>query len=195
MREKSHELAIGGIFAAVFIVISLLFVADVRAAQSIMQLLKVVTVAVYAGRARKQYVPIFAVATICIGLMLLPLNVSIIYNIPAMIYGIALSWFITFKRRVWGCTCSFIVNSIVIVYEYLFLYLIIGQNMFVVTKDLLFSMSSNVHIAGGIVNLIKENIIALTILFLLMDSLVSSVFVYYVTNMFCKRIGRFRENT
>lgn len=169
---------------ALFISLSIIFSTDVRAFQTYIEIIKTAIIAVSIRFMPKDLEIVFIPACFITCLIILPIHQTLIYNIPSLIGG----WTIGRhdSANVKGFMIFFIVNTLMILYEFTIYNALIGMNLFLVyfqvASGVLFRTFGS-HVSDSVMHFV-------IIVFLLGDSLISSFIIYVFSRAIIKQVQK-----
>ena len=173
---KTKDVAFGGIMIAMFVAISMVFSADIRVMQTYLEILKTVIAAVCVRFISDKASIVFLIACFCVCLILLPIQTTIIYNVPSLIGGFAIG---RMKKRMRfpEFIIFFVVNTIMIFYEFWVYGIFMQTNLFEMYT------SGALDIVNGIINVSVSDFLTkmIFIMFILGDSAFSSLVIFNVS--------------
>lgn len=177
------DITLGGLLIALFISLNFVFGMDVRLIQTYLEIPKTAIVAIYSSSTTRSSKAVFLGACLLTSFLTLPIQVTLIYNIPCMIGGLVI-----------GCSrfdlkcflVYFAYNSFSIAYEF-YLYLIfVNQNLFNLyvedTASLLRKMTGFDFAGNGLM--------AAFVIFLLLDSAFSSAIIFAASHILMRRLNK-----
>lgn len=169
---KAKSIATGGVFAALYAAVSYIFAADVRQFQTIIIILKILIVAYYAYDVGSREKIVFGLGAVLLSMMLVPVSIAIVYNIPSVFLGITLSNVIKWNKKIVGWLLYVLLNMFFLLYEFVVCYLFSGLNI------LSSYMSASVKVQ------------ILLILYMLLNNMFSASFTYFVVYKFMYKMKR-----
>ena len=183
---KSKDIAICGLMIAIYVVISFVFIADVRFVQTFIEVVKTAVIAVCIRKFsshKNSIIFLFACYMVC--LITLPINQTIIHGVPCLIGGYVIG--IQKERfKVRGFFMFFFINTLMIVYEFLLYNAIMGINLFSTYKNGLTDILTEVL---GI-NISSVFLSIFFVLLVLVDSVFSSVIIYVFSSYVIKQTDK-----
>ena len=187
---KTKDIAMGGVMIALFVAVGLAFNVDVRAIQTYAEIIKIAVIAVCIRLfIPPKYSVVFLCACFSVCLMVLPIQQTIIYNVPCLIGG----YVIGKNRKRYSVAKDFLifflVNTIMIVYEFALYNVLMDINLFLSYREGLASLIFDIF--GVEVTQSKLNIFFL--LSIIGDSLFSSAIIYGFSVLLIRQMGRIRK--
>ena len=179
------EIALGGLFIAIFISLNYLFGINARVIQTYLEIPKTAIAALYCSRTTKSGRRTFFAACLLTSLVLLPIQVTAIYNIPCLIGGFVIG---RSKRSLKSYLLYFICNTLFVVYE-IYLHLILAnQNLF----SLYFADAASLFKEITGIEFTGQGPIVISLIFLIVDSAFSSAVIFFVSHFLMRRLDNTR---
>lgn len=187
---KVKDVAFGGIMIAMFVVIGMVFSADIRVMQTYLEILKTVIVAVSVRFISDKASIVFLMACFGICLILLPIHTTIIYNVPSLVGGFVIGR-MKKRMRFSEFIIFFAVNTIMIFYEFLVWGFFMQTNLFEIYT------AGASDIVNGVINVPVSGFLAkiVFILFILGDSVLSSFVIFVVSKFAIRRFETLQNKT
>ena len=182
---KINAIVLGGIMIAVFILIGIVFNIDYRPIQTYIEAVKIIVIAVSVRKlASIKNIIVFLTACLAICLFVLPTYQTLIYNIPSMICGFVIG-FIKDNKKIRKFLLLFLINTIMIVYEFVLSYVFLSVNLFSIYKS---GMAEMLHFFNIDLNSMIIN--AIFVGFMVCDSVFSSGIIYLLSCVIFGRIDK-----
>lgn len=185
MRAK--DLAIGGVMIALFTAVSFAFNNDVRAIQTYAEIIKIAIIAVCI----QLFIPqkhslVFLCACAAVCLIVLPIQQTLIYNIPCLISGYTIG-----KKRkqhilIKDFLIFFGVNTLMTAYEFVLYNAIMGTNLFLTYRD---ELATTIFDMLGF-EITQSNVNILFAFVFLGDSFFSSIVIYAFSTFLIRQLNR-----
>ena len=173
---KTKDIAFGGIMIAVFVAIGMVFNVDIRVMQTYLEILKTVIAAVCVRFISDKASIVFLIACFCVCLILLPIQTTVIYNVPSLIGGYTIG---RMKKRMRfpDFIVFFVVNTIMIFYEFWVYRIFMQTNLFEIYT------SGALDIVNWIINVSVPGFLTKIFfgIFILADSAFSSLVIFNVS--------------
>lgn len=171
---------------AIYIVISFVFIADIRFVQTFIEVIKTAVIAVCIRKfSTPKHSIIFLFACYMVCLITLPISQTIIHGVPCLIGGYVIG-VQKEKFKVRGFLLFIFINTLMIVYEFLLYNVIMGINLFATYQDGLVNFLTEILE----INISSAFLSIVFVLLVLLDSVFSSVIIYVFSSYVIKQIDK-----
>ncbi len=183
-------MAYGGLMIASFLAIGLIFRTNIRTVQTYLEVVKTIIIAVFIQNVNRNSCWVFAIACVLSCMIFVSVPDTLIYNVPSIISGCTIGLQKNDRNKIINYMVYFIVNTVLISYEFIMFGLFMRTNLFDLYKDDAAVVLSEVT---GLV--ISESLLqVIFIIFMLFDSAVSSFVIFVLTQIVLKRLDRIRKS-
>lgn len=186
---KTKDIAYGGLMIASFLALGMFFRTNARVVQTYLEIVKTIIVAISIRKMERNSCWIFAVACFLSCLIIIPIPDTIIYNVPSIIGGCVIGTQKNIDKKFRNFMCFFIVNSMLIIYEFLMFGFFMETNLFN-----LYSEQSTV-LLSEIINVdIPDTYFKIVFIgFMILDSAFSSFVIFGLFQMINKKISGIKK--
>lgn len=175
---------------ASFLAIGLIFRINTRVVQTYLEVVKTIIIAVFIRNMSRNSWWVFAIACVLSCMIFVSVPETLIYNVPSIIGGCTIGIQKDYRNKIINYVVYFIVNTILISYEFVMFGLFMGTNLFDLYKDDAAVVLSEVT---GIV--ISESLLqVIFILFMLFDSAATSFVIFVLTQIILKRLDKINNS-
>lgn len=182
---KTRDVAFGGLMVSTVLTIGLVFRGNIRTVQTYLEIIKTIIVALAIRNISPKGRYVFGATCICSCLILLPIQDTLIYNVPSVIGGYVIGIQKNSKKHITNFLVFFFVNTLMIVYEFFVFGFFMQTNLFIEYKGQAARILQ--QITKGC---ITENIVMVTfVLFLLADSAFSSFVIFELSQLVLKKVN------
>lgn len=171
---------------SIYIVISFVFIADVRLIQTFTEVIKTSVIALCIRKfssIKHSIIFLFACYMVCI--ITLPISQTFIYGIPCLICGCVIG-IQKGKSKIRGFFSVFLINTLMIVYEFWLYNLIMEINLFEAYQNGLADVLTDILE----INISSEFFSIVFVLLILADSAFSSVITYAFSTFVIKQVDK-----
>lgn len=182
---KTKDIAYGGLMIALFLALGLVFRNNTRVVQTYLEIVKIIIVAVFIRRVRRKNWWIYAMACLLSCLIFVSVSETLIYNVPSIIGGCVIGLQRENVGKVRNYMIFFVVNSIMIVYEFTMYGFFMQTNLFALYSEQL--ASTLVELTNGMIS--QMFLQGLFVLFMICDSAFSSLVIYILSQIILKKIN------
>lgn len=132
---KTKDVAFGGMMIALFMAIGFLFRGNIRTVQTYLEILKTIVVAVAVRYISPKARRVYPIACFASSLILTPIYEALIYNVPSIIGGYIIGIQREKVKQIVNYFVFFLINSLMIVYEFLVFGFFMQTNLFFVYQQ------------------------------------------------------------
>lgn len=191
---KTRDLALGGILAALFIVVSYVLAGGNKSVQVVIDIVRIVIVAIYSQPRRIGPIAVFSVTTLTLSFLLLPIILTFTNVITSIFLGIIIGKMVNMKSTLLGCLFSVLGNTVAFVYSVVMYDFLTGINLFSAYKEQYANVAKAAVIANEELRSITESFMSsidfYVALFLFVDLLLSAIISYFCVKLIIKRMKK-----
>lgn len=170
---------------ALFLALDLIFRTNVRAVQTYLEVVKTVIIAVFIRNMGRNGWWISAAACFLSCMIFVSVPNTLIYNVPSIIGGCVIGVQKENKNKIKNYVVFFIVNSFMIIYEFIMFGFFMQTNLFALYKKQAATLLT--EITNGIIS--KTTLQVLFILFIIVDSAFSSLIIFILVQIILKKLN------
>ena len=187
---KTKDIAFGGLMIALFIAIGFLFRGNTRTVQTYLEIIKSIVVAIAIRYISPKARWVFPLACLATSFIFIPIYESLIYNVPSIVGGYVIGIQKENNKKIINYGIFFLVNSLMIVYEFVVFGFFMQTNLFVVYQDQAAIMLSKLF--GCI---ISESVVKVGfVLLMLGDSAFSAAVIFGLSQLVIKKLRGIMNN-
>lgn len=176
---------------ASFLALGLIFRTNTRVVQTYLEIVKTIIIVVFIRNMRCNSWWIFVSACILSCLIFVSVSDTLIYNVPAIIGGCVIGLQKSNSNKIINYIAYFIVNSIMIVYEFIMFGLFMKTNLFILYQKQLAIILSE-FTSGVITELFLQ---VLFWMFVLFDSAFSSFVIFVLSQIVLKELKMMKSSS
>lgn len=172
---------------AIFLIANFMCISGTRSIVAIFNIVKTITVSIFAYKGKGKDIVVFVVACLCASLVFIPINVSLIHTVTSLVCGVCNGLSLRKCKFQISILLAYIANIITYTYEMVMTFLLTNTNAFIAYYR---SLERIITLFFSEIGINVQQISVGVILFIIVDLFFSSLFILLMDRFIINRLNR-----